>query len=233
VLETGARAQVRLAVPSIGAVDVDARTRLGLVATGRGTHRIRLEVGTIHALIWSPPGTFFVETPAGTAVDLGCAYTVTVDDGGDGLLRVHTGWVGFEQGGRESFVTAGAECALRRGHSPGPPLRSDAPARFRVALASFEAPAGFAERGQALRRLLAMARPEDAITLWHLLGRAEPPERALMLRRLVALVPAARSVDRTALLAGDPRALDALWDLLGVGPIAHWRRWKAEVREPR
>jgi hypothetical protein len=56
---------------------------------------MELARGTMHATIWAPPNQFFVETPSTLAVDLGCAYTLTVDEDGGGLVTVLVGWVGF------------------------------------------------------------------------------------------------------------------------------------------
>ena len=55
-----------------------------------------LSKGAIHARIWAPPKQFFVNTPSATAVDLGCEYTLQVDEDGGGLIRVTLGWVSFE-----------------------------------------------------------------------------------------------------------------------------------------
>ena len=49
-----------------------------------------------------------VDTPSATATDLGCVYTLHVDEDGTGMLSVAAGWVAFEFNGRESFVPAGA-----------------------------------------------------------------------------------------------------------------------------
>jgi hypothetical protein len=228
-LHTDPQSAARLAVPSIGMVDVDGGTRLKLMPGPGGAHRIRLAVGKIHVMIWSPPGTFFVDTPAGTAVDLGCAYTVAVGADGDGVLTVHSGWVGFEQAGHESLVPAGAECALRRGRGPGTPRLGDAPTRLGEALGRFDAPGEPEERERALHTVLSTARAQDAFTLWHLLGRVSGTERRTVLDRLVALVPATRTVDRKAVLAGDPGSIDELWGRLDLGPISLWRRWKARA----
>ena len=107
-LITDAISRARLAVGHIGQVDVDPNTRVQLVEARRGEHRMSLERGTIHARIWAPPKFFFVNTPAATAIDLGCAYTLHVDDDGSGLLRVTHGWVGFERDGREAYIPQGA-----------------------------------------------------------------------------------------------------------------------------
>ena len=78
-----------------------------------------LDRGTIHARIWAPPKLFFVDTQAAVAVDLGCAYTLQVDEKGDGLLRVTSGWVGLEREGRDTYIPEGAVCATRSEHRPG------------------------------------------------------------------------------------------------------------------
>src|SRR5256885_3072080 len=70
-----------------GRVEVDPGSRLRLVTNGPGRKRLSLERGTIHAVIWAPPGQFVVDTPSAVAVDLGCVYTLHVDDSGAGLLR--------------------------------------------------------------------------------------------------------------------------------------------------
>ena len=77
VTDNGSRA--RVAVGGIGTVEVEPNTRLQLVANDR-VHRMALERGTIHARIWAPPKLFVVNTEAATAIDLGCAYTLQMDE---------------------------------------------------------------------------------------------------------------------------------------------------------
>src|SRR5260370_16366099 len=88
---------------------------------GSKPSRPALELGTIHAAIWAPPGEFVVDTPSATAVDLGCAYTLHVNDDGSGTLRTTLGWVGFHKDGRDSFIPAGAMCTTRPVHGPATP----------------------------------------------------------------------------------------------------------------
>src|SRR6266513_777161 len=66
--------------------------------------------------------------------DLGCVYTLHVDDSGAGLLRTTMGWVGFKLNGQESFIPAGAVCKTRPKIGPGTPYMEDAPASFLDAL---------------------------------------------------------------------------------------------------
>ncbi len=232
-LETDDGARARLDVPGVGTVQIDPRTRVTLLGTEARAHRLRLSRGVLHGTIFAPPGTFFIETPAGTAVDLGCVYTVEVGRDGDGVVTVQAGWVGFQQGGRESFIPQGASCAIRVRTGPGTPCFLDATPSFQGALTAFDTSGAGRDQARALRTLLAEARPRDALTLWHLLERALPDSRPGVLRRLQALVPAAAEVPAARVLAGDRGAVEALWDRLDLGPISVWRHWKADLdRDP-
>ena len=162
LVTTDAASRARIDVGSIGVVDVEPNSRLRLVTSRAGEHRMALDRGGIRALIWAPPGLFFVNTPAATAVDLGCAYRLQVDDRGWGKVHVETGWVAFEYKGRESFIPKDAMCATRPGFGPGTPCYEDAPAEIR--------------RGPYDSRLLADAgRKPEIRARGTLAGR--PPER--------------------------------------------------------
>jgi len=226
-LETGESSSARVKVGAIGQVEIEPRTRLRLVDAGAASHRLALDRGVLHARIWAPPGSFFVDTPSAVAVDLGCEYTLAVDETGAGLLRVSSGWVGFEHGGRESFVPRGAACATRPGRGPGTPYYEDAPEELRRALADVDfGPA--AARPEAVRSVLASARREDAFSLWHLLARLDGADRAAVYDRLVALVPPPDGVTREGALAGDRRMLDRWWEALDLGSAGWWRHWKID-----
>ncbi len=163
----------------------------------------------MHATIWAPPGNFVVDTPSAVAVDMGCRYTLEVDERGAGLLRVEAGWVGFEHRGLQSLVPAGAMCATRTGIGPGTPSFETASPAFSEALETIDfGPAGDARRA-ALDRVLAEARARDALSLWHLLTRVEGEDRARVFDRLQALVPAPAGVTRDGILRGSARCASA------------------------
>ncbi len=222
-LVTDGASRARVAVGSIGRVDVDPNTRLQLVESKGREHRLALARGTIHAQIWAPPKFFFVNTPSAVAIDLGCAYTLQVDDSGGGLIRVTHGWVQFEHDGRESFIPQGAMCATRPGAGPGTPHYDDAPSGYGEALAllDFGDPHD-GRRAAALDLVLSRARRRDSLTLWHLLSRGGADERARTCDRLAMLVPMPPGVTREAVLRGERRALDAWWDSLGLGNPGWW-----------
>ncbi len=206
-LETDGSSRARVHVAGIGHVEVEPNSRLRLVKTRLLEHRLALTRGRLHATILAPPRLFFVDTPSAVAVDLGCAYTLEVDDAGGSLLRVDSGWVAFVRDGRESLVPAGALCATRPGIGPGTPYFADAPEALRKALADFD----FEQGGvTALRAALDEARPSDTLTLWHLLFRAAGAERGEVYDTLAALAPPPPGVTRQGVLRLDEKMLD-LW----------------------
>ncbi len=225
-LTTDSASQAQLEIGLIGEVVVDPGSRLGLVDAGRRDHRLTMPKGVMHARIWAPPGNFFVETPSAVAVDLGCAYTLTVEEDGTGLVEVESGWVGFDYQGKESFVPQGAMCRTRPGMGPGTPYYHDAPERLKRALSELDFGRDPSLRVPALQVVLAEARRDDAVTLWHLLARADSVERGRVYERMAELVPPPKGVTREGVLRGDKLALDAWWDELGLESARWWRLWK-------
>lgn len=237
-LDTGAGGDVRIQVGGVGRVDVAGGSRVRLTSARAGDYRLRLARGTLHALIWAPPGQFTVDTPSSTVVDLGCAYTLRVDDDGAGVVEVTSGWVGFAWRDREAFIPAGAMCATRPGTGPGTPHQRDVSPAFAAALARLdfgEEPAmsisGVAPRPGALDTILAESRAADAVTLWHLLARVDAAERDRVFDRLAAFVPPPDGVTREGIRAGNREMRDRWWDALDLGPMALWRRWQQGWRD--
>jgi len=225
VTDNSSRATITL--DETGRVEVDAGSRLRLVTNGPGRKRLSLERGTIHATIWAPPGEFVVDTPSAVAVDLGCVYTLQVDDSGAGLLRTTMGWVGFKLSGHESFIPAGAVCKTRPKIGPGTPYFEDACASFREALSKFDFAATTPEERNALLGILLVdARKNDALTLWHLLLRVSDAERPRVYDRLASLAPPPAGVTLEGILRLDRPMLDSWWNSLGFGDIYLWRTYE-------
>jgi anti-sigma factor RsiW len=204
-VETNDSSRALIAVGRIGHVEVDVGTRARLVAAGPDEHRLELVRGRLDAAIIAPPKLFFIETPAATAVDYGCAYTLSVDEAGVSLLHVTAGWVSLAvAGGRESLVPAGAMCRAEPGKGPGTPFAEDASDTFREALDKLDFRLG---GDPALDTVLDEARAKDALTLWHLLERMGGAARERVYSRLAALVPPPTGVTREGVLRLDPRML--------------------------
>jgi len=222
LIETGASAHATLESQLTGRVEVDPKSRLRMVAAGSSEQRFQLEKGTIHALIWAPPGRFVVDTPSAKAVDLGCQYTLQVTGNGTGLVSVETGWVAFEWQNREAFIPAGAECITRPRLGPGTPWFSDAPSELKSAVSVFDQ----TQAASALETAVRASRNRDALTLWHLMVRTSGEQRGKVFERFAGLVKLPPGTTREAVLRGDPAALDASWNALDLGSTEWWREWK-------
>jgi ferric-dicitrate binding protein FerR (iron transport regulator) len=230
-LTTDAGSRARIDIDTIGEVEVAGDTRVRMVETGNGRYRLALDRGTLHAAISAPPGQFTVDTPSATAIDLGCVYTLRVDDDGTGLLSVSVGWVAFDFKGRESFVPAGASCRTDAHAGPGTPRFDDADHEFQMAVERFDFNRSDADRAAALRVILDRARARDAVTLWHLLARVGPSERGEVFDALSARVAPPAGVTRDRILALDRSALDEWWNALKLGDTSFWRQWKRQLPE--
>jgi ferric-dicitrate binding protein FerR (iron transport regulator) len=203
-IETGPASRATLRIGDLGTVDVAPNSRLRVVPSATQVHRLELAYGGLYAKISAPPRLFFVETPAGTAVDLGCEYALNVDKNGYGVLGVTKGWVSFQWNKIESLVPAGASCRIFRGGGPGVPRFDDATAALKQALEELGTERA---QGDTLQAILTAARVRDTLTLWHLLARVEPADRARVFDRIAALTPVPAGVSREKALLLDPETL--------------------------
>jgi hypothetical protein len=202
-LETDASSRARIRVGSIGEVELSPGSRLRLTSSRPTEYRLQLARGEIRATITAPPRLFFVDTPSATAVDLGCAYTMQIDDTGAGVLHVTSGWVALEWDSKESLVPAGAMCTTRPGIGPSIPYFEDSSAEFQAALAE-----------GALDTILTQARVRDTLSLWHLISRVQELDRLRVFNRITALTPLPTGVTREKVLQLD-------------GPTL--KRWREEL----
>ncbi len=206
--DAGSRAQIT--VEGLGEVRVDPDTRVRILSGPSNRRLLDLARGSIHAFVSAPPRMFQVNTPSARAVDLGCEYTLKVDPSGAGELRVLLGYVQLQWGGRSVTIPMdGGMCLTRPGFGPGTPFFSDAAPRLIDELRRFD----FESAGEpALNAVLSEARPRDALSLWHLIQRAEPELRGSVYDRLSQLKPPPAGVMRSGVLALDRAMLDAWWD---------------------
>ena len=215
---TDASTTARMDVPGLGHVTLDPGGCVRRVRGKGGERRLELERGTLHAEISAPPRLFVVGTRLGQAVDLGCAYTLTVDDSTKGRLEVTHGRVMFDNGGPESMVPAGLWCPLTEAGA-GVPRRTYASDAFLAAISLTD---NMQCQADDLAAILVHAEASDAITLWHLLPRVQGTTRRQVAERIAALIAVPADVAIERVLALEPAALQAWWDALGVGSYREW-----------
>ncbi len=206
MLETDSRSKAKITVADIGSVEIAPNSRVKLVRTGKDEHRLALDRGQLHAKIFAPPRLFVVDTPSGSAVDLGCEYTLQVDRVGNSILHVTGGFVALEDRGRESIVPAGMMCMTMKGKGIGTPFAVEADPRFRKALEDFDFGSG---GSRSVRTLLAHADFYDMVTLWHLLSRVSKNDRGAIYDRLAEYVKPPAGVTREGILRLDKTMLSA------------------------
>jgi hypothetical protein len=204
-LETDATSRAKIDVGTIGEVSLEPNSRLRLVKAAATDHRLELARGKISAFIWAPPRLFFVQTPSATAIDLGCAYTLEVDEKGAATLEVTSGYVALEHAGLESIIPAGLRCLTRPGIGPGTPFSINTSAELRAALDRFDT-----GDDSAAIQVAELAGEHDGITLWHLLARVPDAARGRIFDTLARLHPPPSGVTRTGILERDADMRD-LW----------------------
>jgi predicted anti-sigma-YlaC factor YlaD len=209
VLQTDSSSEAQVKIANIGQLLIDPNTRIRLLVTQPNQHRIALERGRLEATTWAPPRLFVVETPSATAVDLGCRYTMEVQDDGSSLLHVTLGLVALDRGSGETIVPAGAFCRTHRGSGPGTPYFEDTSASFQSALEKVDVLGEGLERNTQLEIVIRESRVRDGLSLWHLLPRLDSQARGRVYDRLAELFPPPPEVTREGIVALDPKMLNA------------------------
>lgn len=221
-LKTDEVSRARVKVGSIGDVEVHPGSQIKLVETNPTEYRLSLDKGKINASIWAPPRLFFVETPSATAIDLGCMYTLEVDEEGSGILKVTSGWVALESDGREALVPSDAICKTKKNYGPGTPYFEDASKEMIEALNKLDFGNG---NSSDLDIVLNKARKRDAISLWHLLLRVESKDRIKTYYKLAELSPPSEDVTLEGIIDGDRMMHNSWWETLGYGSKSLWDSW--------
>lgn len=223
ILETDAKSSADVRVARIGMMRVEPGSRVELISTRSGKHRIALKQGTISAQLWAPPWSLEMETPSAMAFDLGCKFTLEVKSDGSGMLRVSSGWVELESGNIQTLVPAGAVAMTREGYAPGSPYFEDATEEFKEAVQDLNFGAvDSAHRERALKVVVNEARVKDVVTLFNLFSRAGVYEREMLYARAATLDPPPPGTTREGILEGDDVMMNKWWGTLGLGDAKRW-----------
>lgn len=197
VLDTGT-ATAELAIADIGIAELAANTRVRLDRSeANQRQQIHLERGRMHARVTAPPRIFAVTTPSTGVTDLGCEYTIEIDDKGKGFIEVQSGKVELETSAHALIVApAGTIARLRENRAPSLPVAIGSSDALRVAVTSWEAGSP-----DGLPALLAAAGIVDAITLANLAVLVPTDAKERVLNRLAELVPPPEGITVPSALA--------------------------------
>ena len=130
------------------------------------------------------------------------------------MVRVQTGRVAFDDGGREVFIPAGAGCRAVAGRGSGTPTQDDADELLKAAVRKFDEGAPNRRAGFARDIAALVSRHSDCLVLWHFL---QDPDDAVLKTGVDALEKMAslpEGVTREAALKRDPAARKAWKDHL-------------------
>lgn len=223
LLRTDARSRAMLHMGLMAKIEIAPETQIRFIGNPSGRERLFLQAGKITARVWAPPFSLFVDTPATTAVDLGCSFTLEVKEQGSGELHVRSGWVASESEGRQAIVPAGAMVAFRPGFGPGTQFFEDAPADFRVDLRELDFTQDGYDNPPTIERLLSEARPRDAITLLGLMRRVDSSQRGAVFDKLAQFVPPPPDLGRDDVIRGaNQHGIDEWWEKFGFGKTKSW-----------
>ena len=221
-LETGKNAMTRLRAAGIGEVTVGAGSRVRLVETRTGRHRVQLEQGSLWARVWAPPGQFGVGVAGAEVIDLGCEFLLKVDADGNGSLSVLSGWVQVENLRREVLVPQGTRVRVNGDGAAGTPHAFSANDAFVAALEAIDVRNGAVDAdGEEVRRLIAASRQQDAISLLVLLRDYPQLAEGPMFERLASLLPTPLGT-RAAWRSDRMAVINAWWDALPYPRVKRW-----------
>lgn len=195
-LETKDSSRALLEVPGLGSVTVEPNTKLRIVKSDSDEQRIDLEYGTINANINAKPRTFFVDSKSATAIDLGCSYTYTVSQNGDGILYVKQGMVSLQSNGRESLVPEGKFCMAKSGIGPGTPFRENTSAALKDALMKYD----FEKGGdKEVETIIKNSKKSDMVTLINLLPRVDQTNKTRLYNHIAHYTPPPKDIPRDSI----------------------------------
>lgn len=209
-ITTGSDDEARINIGTIGHVNVRPGSRLRLLRTAPDAQHLELARGEISAMITAPPRLFQVDTPHARAVDLGCIYDLRVADDGSTELRVNSGLVELAGKGRLSRVPGHAFCRSDPVDGPGLPYFEDEDAGWIAEVRRYE------ETGSpdALASVLRSTSKGAALTLYHMIERADQDQREPLIKAAAALIAAPENCPIERLVQLDKDAMDAWWELM-------------------
>lgn len=210
-------------IARLGVLNAKPGTRLELNTTGPTHHRLTLSRGEIDVRVWAPPGRVGVHTPAGDVIDLGCIFSLAVDEAGAAHLTVHTGWVNLVNTHGNSFIPAGASASMTAGREPQVPVYDDAADTFKRAVRALESNAELVD-SPSIRTLTQQARPRDAITLLLLssIDGLDRDTRTALLETANQLQPAPAPDAVQRIVNGDAQVFWKWYDSLPLPPFKNW-----------
>ena len=212
--------RARLKVGTVGEIDVEPQSEVQIVETASSEHMLILSRGKLNARTWVVPKFFSIKTPSAEVIDLGCSYSLSVNDKSSTFLQVTSGWVLLENNKRKSLTPAGASCYSDISKGPGIPYANDASASFKESLSKLDIESNDIPD---LQKVLIESRRGDLISLFHLIKYMDGESRGLIFDRMSYLFRIPQRISRERIINGDKDMLGRLWVELGLGTISMYQ----------
>lgn len=226
-LTTDASEAAMMKVARIGRIEVMPGTRLKLLDTRAGHHRLELLSGRVRARIWAPPGYFVITAGASETIDLGCEFEMDRDLHGNGTIHVTSGWIMHRVKGQETLVPAGSTVTFTAERA-GIPHATTASAQFRSAVDQLDSAMAQDMRVPDIEQYVAdQAAPSDSFALLSLLTRYPALASGPVYPKLAAFLE--EPVDarhREAWSRGSVHAMNLWWEQMPRPPKAWWLNWR-------
>jgi hypothetical protein len=203
-----------LTAAGVGSVQLQPNGKLRVLESHKTRQRLALDSGILKVKVSAPPRLFVVETPLATATDLGCEYTLSASEEPwlyffrrrvGSALHVVSGYVELEDKNKKVVLVPGGALVviLADGHQTLPAFEAAS-----SAVSTYDSTHALAPLLEALKK------PEDTLTLFHLLPRVRGAERGAVLDKLLTFTMLPKGVTRAQVLALDSHALATLRDEL-------------------
>lgn len=216
-LFTDSESTALLKFGAVGEIEIKPQSEIQITETKSSEYRLILSKGKILARTWVAPKLFSIETPSALITDLGCLYYLAVDEKAFTTIDVKSGWVKVENNNSKSLLPAGTRCYSEISKKPGTPFLNDASVLFKESLFKLD----FENGGKSeLEKLLAEARREDLISLFHLLKYLDQESRSKIYDRISILFKIPQRITREGIISGDNDMMGRLWTELGLGSIS-------------
>ncbi len=231
-LNTRAEQTLQLDVARIGQLTLAPSTRVTLLETRRGAHRVQLEQGQLRAKIWAPPGWFVVSGAGWELVDLGCEFELFKQSDGSGSVLVHSGWIAYRTLGKELLLPAGFAAQLAK-NDIGRPLRPQASVEFHAAIGALDQQlahdpqVAIAQTLTLANQVAATAQIADAYTLLNILQTHPQLAGSRVYDQLAEFLNLPiGSAHREDWRTGDLNAINLWWNAFPAQPKDWWANWR-------
>lgn len=228
IVETPAAQSMQIRIARIGNMELMPGSRIQLLETRKGHHRIELLDGRLHARVWAPPGYFGISSGSSETIDLGCEFDMSRSATGEGSISVTSGWVMHRVNGQETLVPEGFTLAFNAMRS-GIPMSDLTNADVRAAINQLDLELSQGKRDTGIEFSLAsMATRSDRFALLTLLTRYPALASGPLYPALAGMFDTA-AVDpnhRKAWMNGSVHAKNVWWEKVPRPPKAWWLNWK-------